>query len=321
MTELLTAASSGDDNGASRLSGVPFDLVKSDRLKPDRAESGRAESVPVKPDRAGPGRAGPDGARLGGARLRALLRQLAETRQFLGSPEGREFLGQLEQHLVPGVRAAARRLGLGDDWAQPQEILHTIIVGLCADGGRVATHIADSAIDPWAYLAKCSITWARELWGSRGMPLDQISESRVEACLTVQQHQAHNDALTSIDRAVALTYRALVPHTPRGLGRPLSELLSWLANNPPQRVSHETADRAAAAQAFQQFSPTQLAAVVNIAWGGRPRRRETSLLAAFLLNPDFRPSNSPTHARALLQYRRVMRSQQVFEVPAQRLAA
>ena len=101
----------------------------------------------------------------------------------------------------------------------------------------------------------------------------------------------------------------------------LGGLLSWLANNPPQRASHETADRAAAARAFRQFTPSQIAAVVNIAWGGRTSRRETSLLAAFLINPDFRPSDSPTHARALLHYRRALRSQQVLETPPERMAA
>ena len=267
------------------------------------------------------GEAKSDGARLDGAGLRTLLRQLAETPEFLGSPEGNEFLSQLEHYLVPGARAAARRLGLGDEWAQPHEVLHTLIVGLCSEGGKVATHIAQTAIDPWAYLARCSTKWSHDLWGSRGISLGQLSESRVEACLLTQQHQTRNDGLTSLDQVVVLTHRALAPHTPQDLSRPLGGLLSWLANNPPQRASHETADRAAAARAFRQFTPSQIAAVVNIAWGGRPRRRETSLLAAFLINPDFRPSDSPTHARALLHYRRAMRSQQVLETPPERMAA
>lgn len=291
MSEPRAAASSGNDRGASRFGGVTFDGATLDR------------------------------ARLDGASLRASLRQLSDARGFLDSPEGRDFLSQLEQYLAPSVRTAARRLGLGDDWTQPHEIVHTLIVGLCAEGGRAATHIAETAIDPWAYLAKCSIKWARELWGSRGISFEQLSESRVEAGLMAQQPQPRDDALTSLDQAVALTHRALVPHTPHELSRPLGGLLSWLANNPPQRISYEAADRAAATRAFLQFAPPQLAAVVNIAWGGRPRRRETSLLAAFLMNPEFRPSDSPTHSRAMLQYRRTMRSQQAFENPPQRVEA
>ena len=262
-----------------------------------------------------------DGAKLDGAGLRALLRQLAKTPEFLGSPEGNEFLSQLEHYLVPGARTAARRLGLGDEWAQPHEVLHTLIVGLCSDDGKVATHIAQTAIDPWAYLARCSTKWSHDLWGSRGISLEQLSEAHVEACPVAQPHQARDHALTSLNQVVVLTHRALAPHTPQGLSKPLGGLLSWLANNPPQRASHETADRAAAARAFRQFTPSQIAAVVNIAWGGRPRRRETSLLAAFLMNSDFRPSDSPTHARALLHYRRAMRSQQAFETPPERMAA
>ncbi len=267
------------------------------------------------------GEAKSERARLDGAGLRALLRRLAEAPEFLGSPKGNELLSQLEHYLAPGVRAAAHRLGLGDDWAQPHEVLNTLIVGLCSDGGRAAAHIAETAIDPWAYLARCSNKWARELWGSRGISLEQLSEARVEACPVTQPHQTWDDALTSLDQVVALTHRALAPHTPHDLSRPLGGLLNWLANNPPQRVSHETADRAAAARAFRQFTPPQLAAVVNIAWGGRPRRRETSLLAAFLMNSEFRPSDSPTHARAVLQYRRTMRSQQAIETPLHRMAA
>lgn len=296
MKETQLAVSLEIENGASRFEGMTFDGARADGAKPD-------------------------GMRLDGASLRASLRQLAETREFLGSPEGNEFLRQLEQYLAPGVRAAARRLGLGEDWAQPLEIVHTLIVGLCADGGKAATHIAETAIDPWAYLARCSIKWSRELWGSRGISLEQVSESRVEVGLMAQRNPDPDDRLTSLARVVELTHRALAPHTPLSLGRPLGGLLSWLANNPPQRVSHETADRAAASRAFRQFTPPQLAAVVNVAWGGRPRRRETSLLAAFLVNPDFRPSDSPTHARALLQYRRAMRSQLAFEEPARRMAA
>lgn len=291
MNRPLTAAPSGNDSGVSRLDGVTFDGAK------------------------------PDRARLDGASLRASLRQLSDAREFLRSPEGREFLCQLEQYLAPGVRTAARRLGLGDDWTHPHEIVHMLIIGLCAEGGKAATHIAETAIDPWAYLARCSIKWARELWGSRGISFEQLSEPRVETGFMAQQSQPRDNALTSLDQVVALTHRALVPHTPHELSRPLGGLLSWLANNPPQRISYEAADRAAATRAFRQFTPPQLAAVVNIAWGGRPRRRETSLLAAFLMNPEFRPSDSPTHARALLQYRRTMRSQQAFDAPHQRVAA
>lgn len=279
-----------------------------DRMLPAARENGR-ESMPF------------EVPSLEALRLRASLRQLAEPRAFLAGAEGIAFLRQLECRLVPPVRAAARRLGLGGDWAQPQEVVNMLIVRLCADEASVALRIAETALDPWAYLSRCSMKWAGELWGARGASLDQALELHPGCVADVSHEPAQNEELTTLDEVVALTHRALVLHTPGRLKDPLFGLLAWLANNPPQRVSHESADRVAAARAFPQFTEAQLIAVANISWGGRPRRRETSFLAAFLLNPEFRPSDSPTHARALLHYRRSMRSQQSLVTQFERFAA
>lgn len=255
-------------------------------------------------------------------RFRAALLQLTEPHTFLASDEGVQLLQQLELRVVPGVVAAARTLGLGREWLQPQEILHTVLLALCEERARLAVHIAETAADPWSYLARCAVKWARDLWGVRGDSFDQAPEWNSAGALHLQQQLARaDDGLTPLSEVIELAHGALVSHTPQRLQRSLHTLLCWLAANPPQRVSHEAADRAAAQRHHPEFSQAQIAAVANMAWGTRPRRRETSLFAALLKDPEFLISNSPTHARALLQYRRVMRSQPTLVEAAERLAA
>jgi len=250
-----------------------------------------------------------------------MLRRFSDPAAFLRSAEGQGFVLQLERYLIPTVFAAAKRVGLGDNWLHRNDVVHTVLVNLSEQQGRAAKLIAEASHAPWAYLAKCAVEWVRTSWGHRAAPLEEVLVERSRADAREYFSARDNVGLTPLGDLVRLSYDVLAPHTPAHLRPSLLQLLRWLAVNPPQRLSYEGSERRAAALRFSAFTSEQIAAVMNVAWGGRPRRKETSLMAALLRNPEFRLSDSPTHARAILPYRRAMREQQALEQSHGRLAA
>lgn len=252
--------------------------------------------------------------RFGVERQRLALLELADSVDFLRTDEGIAFMRQLESFLVPRGLATARRLGIGAGWFASEDVVHTIILRLSEKRGRAARYAAAADGEPWVYLAACLTGWMREQIGTRGGVMD-------EHTVAVDAGRDSDDSLTPIGRVVSLTYSVLQDYTHPSCRHALRRLLTWLAENPPQRISYESAERAAAKVRFPAFTPGQITAVMNIAWGGRPRRQETSLMAAFLLDAGFRPSDSPTHARALARYRRSMGSPASSESLLDRLAA
>lgn len=233
-------------------------------------------------------------------RLRCALRELASSIDFLNSPEGRHLLEGMRARLVPRALAEARRMGVGAEWLCGDDVLHTAIVRLCENEGRAARYAAASRGDPWVYLEQCLRDWTRQQWGTRCSPLEESSFSAAQS-IEPPQHR-----LTALDAAIVRTFDSLKHCLEPSRWQEFRGLLTWLANNPPQRRSYEAADRAAAAWSFPGFTMAEIVSTTNIVWGGRPRYRETSLLAAYLLNEGFRPSDSPSHARALLHFKRSM---------------
>lgn len=217
---------------------------------------------------------------------------------FLDTPEGAAFLEQLDVFFSPGICGMARREGYPMEHG---DVRNSIITHLLANDGEVAQYAA-VADEPWAYLGRCAIGWARREWGHRGTRLE-VAES-----LHVPSPSAESSPYTDLDEVVALTYEALVPRTPSELHGDLLELLGWLAANPLQRLSYETEERVAAHRHCPRMTIEQVTAVMNIAWGGRPRQAQTSLMGAYLLDASFRPSDSPSHARALTYYKNAMRA-------------
>lgn len=231
-------------------------------------------------------------------RQRNALRALVASAAFLHTSEGAAFVQQIECFLVPHAFATAKSAGVGASWILRDDVVNTALVRLTAGQGRVAKYAAEARDEPWAYVAVCLSGWIREQIGVRGSPLDEQLLRAVP--------RGDDEHLTPIDQVVALTFNVLQPYAAPAQQHAIQRLLVWLAQSPPQRISYETADRAAAQVRFPELDFAQISAVMNIAWGGRPRRRETSLFAAFLTDPSFRVSNSPTHARALARFRRAM---------------
>lgn len=231
-------------------------------------------------------------------RWREAFLELAGSIGFLRTEHGAEMLDEMRARLVPGLLAEARGMGVSSDWLSSDDVINETIVRLCADGGRVAKYVADARGNPWIYLERCMRGWTREQWGTRCRALDEEASALIP--------QSASSGLTAIEDAVTLTFFALQHCVEAELRGEFLHLLSWLAHNPPQRRSYESVERKAAVRRFSVFNQQQISAITNIVWGGRPRYRETSILAAFLIDADFRPSDSPSHTRAILHFKRSM---------------
>lgn len=252
--------------------------------------------------------------RLSNAGLSALLRLLAESTDQLWGEEGSVLITQFREHLVPDVLRAALRSGRGTTtWLHESEVLHVVLVELFSDHGRVARIAAEQTRDPWAYLMVCASAWVRRICLSACAELNEQQP--------LEPQNEGSDHLTDLNEMVTLAAHMLSLYAPNLDFTQLSRALLWLAQNPPQRSSHEADDRAAMLAQFPSFTNGQISALANIAWGGRPRRKETSLFAALLCDPEFRPASSPTHIRALLHFRQVIRREETFFTSAESFAA
>ena len=251
---------------------------------------------------------------ISGEDLGALLLRLAGSTDLLLGKDGAELIVQLRQFLVPGIMRTAIRSGRGTQtWLQEDEVLHAVLLELLADGCRVARVIAEQAREPWEYLAVCATEWVHKICLSS---CDELTEHS-----PVEPRPEPHDQLTELEEVVARSAQMLLAYAPGVQQVALRRLLFWLARNPPQRLSYETEDRSAMQAQFPEFTSGQISAIANVTWGGRPRRKETSLFAALLLDPDFRPAGSPTHIRALLHFRQVMRREETQSLALGQLAA
>lgn len=252
--------------------------------------------------------------RLTGTALSALLLRISGSNDRLRGEDGAELIAQLSRFLVPSIMRTAIRSGRGtQSWLQEADVLHTILLELFADNGRVARLIGEQAREPWGYLAVCAAEWMRKVCLS-------TCEELTEHSPIAPRHEP-NDRLTDLEEMVARATQLLVAYAPNVQQAELRRLLFWLAQNPPQRLSHEAEDRAEMFAQFPILTSGQISAIVNIAWGGRPRRKETSLFAALLQDSQFRPQSSPTHIRALLHFRQVMRREETHSLLLWPLAA
>ncbi|MFV0434999.1 MAG: hypothetical protein ACK5LO_13595 [Leucobacter sp.] len=236
-------------------------------------------------------------------RQRTVLTELAEDGMgFLDTAEGAALLEQLDTFFAPSVVSLARGWGYSLERADVVHmILEKLVTGAQRRGSQAAIRYAAAAEEPWGYLWSCTLRWAQELWGTRGVALEQAE------MIPAPSGEVSHD-LTPLDDVVRLCFDALAPRTAGKHHAAVLELLGWLAANPPSRLSYEGEDRVAAHRHCPSLTIEQVTAVMNIAWGGRPRQAETSLMGAFLLNPKFRPSDSPTHIRALVYYKSAMRA-------------
>ncbi len=231
-------------------------------------------------------------------RQRMAFTALADSPDFLNTAEGAALIEQIRHRSANMIVWEAREM---DFALEPDDVVNGAILLLTEQDGRISRYIASADGEPWGYFYTCLKGWARQQWGHRGSSLEVLED-------VVPAGGKPDDDLTPLEEVVRLTFEALSPHTPERLHSELLELLRWLAANPPQRLSYETGDKVAAHRFAPAFSIMQVTAVMNIAWGGRPRQADTSLFGQYLLDDFFRPSESPTHARALTYFKKQMRA-------------
>lgn len=238
-------------------------------------------------------------------RQRVALQGVADSgMEFFTTAEGAALLEQLETYFAAPIVKIAK------GWGYPldrEDVTHMIIERLVTDRHRraeksVLGYMVAASGEPWGYLWSCTRRWAQETWGTRGTSLDAV-----EHFLT-QDPSDEDTHLTPLSVVVDRTFEVLATRTAEHHHAALLELLGWLAANPPERLSYEADDRVHAHRYCPTLSIEQVTAIMNIAWGGRPRQAETSLMGQFLLNENFRPSDSPTHIRALVYYKTAMRA-------------
>lgn len=216
--------------------------------------------------------------------------------KFLRTAEGAAFLEQLEAFFAPAATAAAQ------SWGYPierEEVVNMILARLLDQKRQRIGHIV-AAATPWRYLGSCVRDWVQEEHGHRGVPIDAVE--------VMQYTQFEDDDMyqDAVQLAVKLTFLLLESRTPRRLLPELKELLGFLAVNPPARLSYEHYEIDWAMRYAPSFTEPQVREVMNLTWGGRPNRWETSVLGQYARDPEFDAMSSGTHARAVNRYKRIM---------------
>ena len=224
--------------------------------------------------------------------------------KYLGETSGQKLVEVIRKKYATAITARARRFGYPMD---EEEALHTILINLIEQNGRIIKLVAKSA-DPYAYLGVCVKKWGAAQWCLRpaNITLDTVS-------LFYANPENTQTKLTPLEDVITLTTNTLQSQTPQKMQQLIQEPITWLALNPPQRLSYEGQDITAAAKTFTQFTHTQITAIAHACWGTRPRQKETSLFGAYLTNPHFNPYTSASHSAALIQYKTLMQNQTALE--------
>lgn len=236
-------------------------------------------------------------------RQRIILTEIAdEGGRVLHTAEGAAFMEQLAAHFAASLAGIAKRWGYH---VEGDELVNMIVERLLTtrerDTERCPARYAAAAEDPWGYLWKCAHRWMQDLWGHRGLPLEHAE-------LTVQVVEEDSDNFTPLNEVIDMTFAVIAPLVEAKHHSAVFELLSWLAINPPQRLSYDLDDRVAAHRHCPSLTKEQVVAVMKIARGSRPRVIETSLMGQFLIDADFRISESGTHSRALIHFKNEFRA-------------
>lgn len=227
---------------------------------------------------------------------------------FLASPAGSSLLEQLRHFVAPALISLAREDGYR---LEADAAVNVVVLRLLEDDYQL-TRTA-GAVRPWGYLVKSATRWVRAESVQGSPSLDEHESWEHHGGVPSAERQtfethpkvADEIRIAAISAAVS---RILETRTPECHRQDVSELVEWLCWNPQTRFSYETQERERIAREFPTVPEALITAVTNAAWGGRARRIQTSLIGAVIQDISFRPSDSPTISRSLVQYRRAMRS-------------
>lgn len=240
------------------------------------------------------------------ARFARAVDALSDVRKFMATAEGLAFYEQLQVWIAPPMCAWAAERG---HRLEAVEVVNLILVVL---GGKDGVHekrrqkviFADS---PQAYTARIVQNELRREIGTMSTSLSEFDQVRASILADPAERIAGTGAECSLDEAVMLSYAVMAERTPDALKPDVLRLLGWMTANPPQRLSYEKHEREAAGRYAPFLTNAQVKRVFALVYGTRPERSSTSLVAAFLLNPEFDPFSSFRMVTQLTRYSEAMR--------------
>ena len=246
-----------------------------------------------------------------------MLQELT-TPGFLGTRLGHRFIEQVQAHIAPRLLTIAREWGsypIGFD-----EMVNLVLI-FAVDLDKRRRQKCVDAESPWGYFSLMAGQSLHREWGHRATSLEVLDG--FEPASTILGPGEEDPRVLDEVRIPQLARRAsdiLLCRTPPVFRGDVDGLVEWLAWHPVRRLSYEIQDRQKAAAEFPALAGKPVQLVMNVLVGGRPVRPKTSLFAALQQDPAFRPSQAPTIARALVNYRKSMgveaarRSAELIEV-------
>lgn len=244
-------------------------------------------------------------------RWRGAFRALsAEPGAWLAGSEGAAWIEQV-------TRCFARRLcdqfRFDAKWGyqfEPAEVVSIIITRIAGQPSVAEALIR--AENPVGYLAVCTERWMQLEAGVRGSSFEVLEGFVPADPRALTQLEAN----ANLESAIELTVQVLQERTPQAFHPAVGAAVSWLAYNPPSRMSYTSDELVWLRREMRVFTMLQLRAIANVVWGGRPRAAETSVIGQFLRDSSWRPSSSATHSRAL----RVFTTRMFADTPAELLS-
>ena len=237
----------------------------------------------------------------------SIVRLADDPADFLSSDLLPPFIEDLRRELLPAAAALSKPHDLMFRREDDDDLVNLLLVALIGDPEK-CRYLAKNAASPFSYARTFLPIWLGIETGRRHNKVSALFESVEDPSIVMPAftYQDPGELVAregaTVDEAVALTIRTLLPRTPVGLAEQLPRIVDWMTDNTPTHSGHEGEKLEEAAAIFTTVSKIELQAIGNITWGGRGRERETSLLGAFLLNRDFDPRTSATHRVALRLY-------------------
>ncbi len=209
---------------------------------------------------------------------------------------GLALLAQIEHHMTAPVVAAARReLSVEVDAG---EVTSTAWLLLSPERSLLLKHLlSPETVNPWGYL-HASV---------KNQVLDDVGRYfRREITDALDNHAIDEpvEQEPTLEFAVARTASVLAPVTPSCLRESLVQAVDWMADAATRgRLSHlhTLAGRSPELHRLG-FGGDRARALANVTVGKRPDHSVSSLLAGFLLQPQWEPTHSSRHAASIREY-------------------
>tara|TARA_R110002051_G_scaffold314950_5_gene392688 strand:- start:18353 stop:19120 length:768 start_codon:yes stop_codon:yes gene_type:complete len=210
--------------------------------------------------------------------------------RWLATAEAQWLLAAIEKR-ISGIIITRFSRQHGIDF-EPADIVHTAIELLANE--RLVDAL-DAASDQWAYLYRVISNEMLKQMGTRGTSPLEIAEQMAEP-------ETHS-SMPDFDNAMDLTVEVLAPLTPAALRPHLREVVEYLAERGQSRLSHAHTDSANDTGLIELgLERHHILALANVVLGARPDHGLNSILAGFLRDSDWKPSQSIPHRIALKKY-------------------